>query len=75
MAWQETDETKSRAALERDLRDRENPPRLDESERLAGVDIKQLELVDSFDPAYEFEVVGEVEWFSCESLYLEWQKE
>lgn len=56
----EADETKSRAALERDLWARENLPQMDRGEGLKGISIEELLLVDDFDPVYEFEVVGEV---------------
>ena len=56
----EADETKSKAAFQRDLRARENLPQMDRREGLKGISIEELLLVDDFDPVYEFEVVGEV---------------
>lgn len=53
------DETKKRAEYERDLMERENLSGADETERLRGVALEELSIVDSFDPAYEFEVIGE----------------
>ena len=53
------DETKKKAEYERDLMERENLSGADETERLRGVALEELSIVDSFDPAYEFEVIGE----------------
>ena len=55
-AFGKSDETKQRAETERDWRDRENLPRLDETGKLREVCLDQLQIVDSFDPAYEFDI-------------------
>lgn len=55
MTLRTADETKSKTAFARDLADRDNPPSLDATEQLRGVKISQLQLVDSFDPGYEFD--------------------
>ena len=56
------DETKKRAEYERNLMERENLSGADETERLRGVALEELSIVDSFDPAYEFEVIGDKDW-------------
>lgn len=53
----ESDETKSKRQMERDRRGRENLPGLDDGEKLREAALDGLQLVDDFDPAYEFEVV------------------
>lgn len=53
----ESDETKSKRQLERDRRGRENLPGLDDGEKLREAALDGLQLVDDFDPAYEFEIM------------------
>lgn len=48
------DETKTRGEFERDMMEREKLTGADGTERLRGVDLDELFIVDSFDPAYEF---------------------
>jgi hypothetical protein len=53
----ESDETKSRERAGQDARDRASLPGEDDSGKLREAALECLEIVDDFNPAYEFEVV------------------
>lgn len=53
----ESDETKSKRQLERDKKEREKLPGVDDGGKLREAGLDGLELVDDFDPAYEFEIM------------------
>lgn len=55
MTLKETDETKSREQLKRELDEREHLPKVESSEVLKDFKVSQMQILDSYSPTYEFD--------------------
>lgn len=54
-ALKETDETKSKEQLAREMAERENVPKMESSDVLQKFKVNQMQILDSYSPTYEFD--------------------
>ena len=55
MTLKETDETKSKEQLAREMAEMENAPGVESSEVLQKYKVSEMQILDSYSPMYEFE--------------------
>ncbi len=55
MTLKETDETKSKEQLAREMEEKDNMPKVESSEVLQNYKVSQMQILDSYSPMYEFE--------------------
>lgn len=55
MTLKETDETKCKEKLKRELDEREHLPKVESSEVLKNFKVSQMQILDSYSPTYEFD--------------------
>ena len=55
MTLKETDETKSKEQLVREMEEKDNMPKVESSEVLQNYKVSQMQILDSYSPMYEFE--------------------